>query len=241
MSDHETSSSALPQRLHPGRGRGRARGTNKGRQVDEAARTEVRAVLGERPRRRDLLIEHLHLLRDTFGGLRMRHLAALAEHMGLAMAEVYETASFYAHFDLLDDDAPDLPEITIRICDSLSCEMAGSAELMEGLLDMLDGRARIVRAPCMGRCDSAPAAEVGHRHIGHATTETVSALLASGETEAIVPTGISFEDYRAGGGYGLLEAYRSGARAYDDLAAEVSAADLRGMGGAGFPAARRER
>src|SRR5690606_339702 len=132
----------------------------------EAALAEVRALVPDAPPRRDRLIEYLHLLQDRFGALRPRHLHALATHMGLAQAEVYEVASFYHHFDVVADDAPDLPPVTVRVCDSISCMMAGAETLAAALADMVDPRqVRIVRAPCIGRCAAAPAAQVGQRPV----------------------------------------------------------------------------
>src|SRR6516162_809031 len=143
------------RRIHPGSGRRRGPNQPKGRQVDSAALTEVQALLEQRERRRDLLIEHLHLLQDHFGCLHARHLAALAEEMRLALVEVYEVASFYAHFDIVMDGEVPPPATTVRVCDSLSCELAGAAQLLTALQDKF-GEIRIVRASCMGGCDKAP-------------------------------------------------------------------------------------
>src|SRR5437588_1342223 len=138
-----------------GSGRRRPARTPKGRQVDPRALEEVRALLGERPRRRDLLIEHLHLIQDRFGQLSAAHLAALANEMRLALAEVYEVATFYAHFDVVKDGTPP-PAVTVRVCDSLSCAMAGGEHLLDALKASLGPDVRVVRAPCMGACDQAP-------------------------------------------------------------------------------------
>src|SRR5436309_11444131 len=145
------------RRIHPGSGRRRGPNQPKGRQVDPAALAEVQALLGERERRRDLLIEHLHLLQDHFGCLHARHLAALAEEMRLALVEVYEVASFYAHFDIVMDGEAGLPPLTVRVCDSLSCELAGAAQLLDRLRRGLRGQIRVVRAPCLGSCRRSPA------------------------------------------------------------------------------------
>jgi formate dehydrogenase beta subunit len=236
---------AVTGAVHPGSGTRRGRYTNKGRQLEADALQEVGALLGDRPRERDLLIEHLHLLQDTFGGLRKRHLAALADELRLPMAEVFEVATFYAHFDVIEDDAPPLPEVTVRVCDSLSCEMAGGCALLTALSGALGGRARVVRAPCMGRCDVAPVVEVGHNHVGDASIEEIERLIAAGATEPAIPgesgsaNFIGFDAYRAAGGYGLLAACRSGERSFDEIAGTIGAAGLRGLGGAGFPAARK--
>src|SRR2546423_6286983 len=140
------------RRIHPGSGRRRGPDRPKGRQVDPAALDEVQALLGERERRPDLLIEHLHLLQDRFGCLHARHLVALAEEMRLALAEIYEVASFYAHFDIIMEDETPPPPLTVRVCDSLSCELAGAAQLLDGLRGRLGEGVRVVRAPCMGGC-----------------------------------------------------------------------------------------
>ncbi len=141
------------RRIHPGSGRRRGLDHPKGRQVDPAALDEVQALLGDRERRRDLLIEHLHLLQDHFGCLHARHLAALADEMRLALVEVYEVASFYAHFDIVMDDEKPPPALTVRVCDSLSCELAGAVPLLADLQSRLGDEVRVVRAPCMGGCD----------------------------------------------------------------------------------------
>src|SRR5215468_4283717 len=152
------SASRHDRRIHPGSGRRRGPDFPKGRQPDPAALAEVQALLDGRERRRDLLIEHLHLLQDHFGCLHARHLAALAEEMRLALVEVYEVASFYAHFDIVMDGETAPPPITVRVCDSLSCELAGAAQLLDDLQTRLGDRVRVVRAPCMGGCDKAPVA-----------------------------------------------------------------------------------
>ncbi len=224
---------------HPGAGRRRAVPFTKGRQVDPSATAEIAALIGARSRGRDQLIEHLHLLQDRYGCLRPGHLAALAELMRLALAEVYEVATFYAHFDVgRDDDAP-VPRLTVRVCDSLSCELAGAQALLADLPAAVGHDVRVVRAPCMGRCHTAPTAEVGHRHIDHATVETIAATVNGGDTQPVIPAFESLTDYRTGGGYGLLAACRAGERSVDEIIAILDAAGLRGLGGAGFPAARK--
>jgi formate dehydrogenase len=219
---------------------GKGRKTPKGRQLDDAALAEVRDLLGDRPRRRDLLIEHLHLIQDRFGHLSAAHLRALAELMRLAQAEVWEVATFYAHFDLVREGETPPPALTIRVCDSLSCELAGAAALRRALEDGLDPAAvRVLRAPCMGRCDTAPALEIGHNHIDHATPEKVRAAIAAGDTHPHLPDYETFEAYAAGGGYAVLAAVRDGSRPVEALRDEVLASGLRGLGGAGFPAGRK--
>ena len=221
------------------RGRRRGRATPKGRQVEPGALTDIRACIGEGPLRRDHLIEHLHLVQDRFGALHARHLAALADVHRLAQAEVYEVATFYAHFDIVADGAQAPPPLTVRVCDSLSCELAGAVELKAALeADCPDG-VRIVRAPCMGRCDTAPVAEVGHRHVDLATPESVLAAAVSGDAHPHVPEYEGHDAYVARGGYSALDACRSGRRTVDEAVEVLNAAGLRGLGGAGFPTGRK--
>ncbi|MCB1342450.1 MAG: NAD(P)H-dependent oxidoreductase subunit E, partial [Pseudooceanicola sp.] len=220
-------------------GRGKGRRTPKGRQLDDAALAEVRALLDGRERRRDLLIEFLHLIQDAYGHLSARHMRALAEEMRLAQAEVWEVASFYAHFDLVKEDEAPPPALTIRVCDSLSCELAGAQALKAALEGGLDpAEVRVLRAPCMGRCDTAPVLEIGHNHIDHATPEKVMAAIAAGETHAHVPQYEGLESYRAGGGYEALLTLRASGD-WEAVQATVAASGLRGLGGAGFPSGKK--
>ena len=236
MSDtHAPSEGNQSRRIHPGSGRRKAPVFNKGRQSDPKAADEIQELLGDRPRRRDLLIEHLHLVQDRYGHLSAAHLNALAGEMKLSMAEVYEVASFYAHFDIVrEGETPPAP-VTIRVCDSLSCELAGSATLLEDLAAKAGSGVRVVRAPCMGRCDTAPVAEVGHNHIGHADVDSLLAAAEAGATHAHGPAFTTFEDYTKAGGYSLLKACLSGDRNADDLVKTMEDSGLRGLGGAGFP------
>jgi len=220
-------------------GRGKGRKTPKGRQLDEAALAEVRALLGERPRRRDLLIEHLHLIQDAHGHLSARHLRALAEEMRLSMAEVWEVATFYAHFDPVREDETPPPATTIRVCDSLSCELAGAGALKAALEAGTDpSQIRVLRAPCMGRCDTAPVAEVGHNHIDNATPDTVLAAAKAGDTHPVIPSYETLETYRASGGYDTLLKLRESGD-WEAVQADMAASGLRGLGGAGFPSGRK--
>lgn len=222
-------------------GKGKGRHIPKGRQVTEEALADVRALIGDRPRRRDLLIEHLHLIQDRYGHLSAQHLAALAEEMRLAQTEVYEVATFYAHFDVVKEGEVAPPALTIRVCDSLSCELAGAQDLLCDLAKKYNGKGevRVVRAPCMGRCDTAPALEIGHNHIDHATVDTVSTAIKVGDTHAHIPEYESFEAYIANGGYEELNALRAGSKTPDQLQDDVLESGLRGMGGAGFPSGKK--
>src|SRR5262249_7070716 len=185
--------------------RGRAVPHPKGRQVDPWALREVRSLLGDRPHRRDLLIEHLHLIQDHYHALTAAHLIALAEEMRLAPAEVYEVASFYAHFDLVAEGEPSPPPLTVRVCDSVSCFLNGADRLFEALDGGLRPGVRLTRARCMGRCDRAPVVVVGEHHVDHATAESVAAAVAGGRTGPTLPGSTTdFEDYSRGGGYRLL-------------------------------------
>ncbi len=239
--------SQIRKHRHPGRGQKRGSARPKGRQVDPAALDQVRALLAQQPRRRDLLIEHLHLIQDRFGHLSAAHLAALAEEMRLAQTEVFEVATFYAHFDVVREDAPPPAALTVRVCDSLTCELMGARELMAGLQAGLDpARVRVVRAPCMGHCDGAPVAEVGHHYVDRATLTEVARAVETGRTHADAPDIIDFERYVEGGGYRLLRRYlgleaASGnlEQAVLDLLAALNASGLRGLGGAGFPTGRK--
>src|ERR1700674_5716076 len=145
---------------HPGEGRRPAKSTPKGRQVAPTAAHEIEFLLGDRPRWRDLLIEHLHLIQDRYHQISAAHLAALADEMMLSSAEVFETAPFYAHFDIVKEGEPDIAPLTIRVCDSLTCAMLVAEKLLQGLQTSAGPGIRVVRAPCVGRCDNAPAREV---------------------------------------------------------------------------------
>ncbi|WP_400086905.1 NAD(P)H-dependent oxidoreductase subunit E [Yoonia sp. R78084] len=220
-------------------GKGKGRHRTKGRALDDAAWDEVRALLGDRPRRRDLLIEFLHLIQDSYGHLSAAHLRALAEEMRLSQAEVYEVATFYAHFDVVKEGEAAPPALTIRVCDSLSCELAGAQQLKAALEGGLDpAEVRVLRAPCMGRCDTAPVLELGHNHIDHATVEKVQAAIAAGETHAHLPDYQSYADYVATGGYAELQSLRDSGD-WEDVQDKVLASGLRGLGGAGFPSGKK--
>jgi formate dehydrogenase len=209
----------------------------RGRVAGEAARREVAAALGGTVPRRDLLIEHLHAIQDRHGCLREGHLLALAELLRVAPVEVFEVASFYAHFDLRPDDAPAPEPVTIRVCESLPCAMAGSARLMAALREAPPPGARIVAAPCMGACHRAPACAVGHDLVEHATPARVAGAVAGGVPALAHPP--TLRGYRDRGGYRVLAEALSGTLSRETMLARIEAAALRGLGGAGFPAARK--
>jgi len=223
------------------RKRGAARGHPKGRQVDAQALAEVRALLGDTPRRRDLLIEHLHRIQDAHGSISAAHIVALAQEMSLAMTEVYEVATFYHHFDVVQDGEAPPPALTVRICETLSCRLAGSEALHAAVLSACGSGVRVIGAPCIGRCEHAPAAVVGRNPIDHATVGAVMTAVAERRTEPAVPACIDYASYRAGGGYRALLACVAGERPLDAVLASMEDSGLRGLGGAGFPVGRKWR
>jgi NADH:ubiquinone oxidoreductase subunit F (NADH-binding)/NADH:ubiquinone oxidoreductase subunit E len=226
---------------HPGEGRKRAKSTPKGRQIDPTAAHEIETLLDDRPRRRDLLIEHLHLIQDEYHQISAAHLAALADELKLSFAEVFETATFYAHFDVVKDGEPGIPPLTIRVCDSLTCAMLGAEKLLHELQNSAGPGIRVVRAPCVGLCDAAPVAEVGHHFVLEATVAEVLATAKRGDTHPHVPAYVDYDAYVAGGGYKLLGRLRSSATTKDDILKVLDDASLRGLGGAGFPTGRKWR
>ena len=225
---------------HPGKGKGLARKYNRGRQVDTAALNEVKALLADRSRQRDLLIEHLHLIQDKYHHISARHLAALALEMNIPLAEAYEVATFYAHFDIVKEDEPVPPAITIRVCDSLSCELQGAADLQQALKQCVDPKqVRVVRAPCMGRCDTAPVAEIGHRHIDLATADKIMVEVAAKDFSPKIPVYQSYQEYLDQGGYQIYKDCLNGKKTYEQLNSILTESGLRGLGGAGFPTATK--
>src|SRR5215467_3223971 len=219
--------------------RARVRSTPKGRQVDPDALQQVRALLEDAPRRRDLLIEYLHRIQDRYGHLSAAHLVALADEMKLAMTEVYEVATFYHHFDVVKEGEAAPPAITVRVCDSISCEMAGAKHLLEKLPGILGKDVRVLHAPCIGRCETAPAAVVGQNAVPHASAEKIAALVKSKAVKHPPRPYIDYAAYRAKGGYALAKACIDGAKKREDVIAVMDGSGLRGLGGAGFPTGRK--
>ena len=219
--------------------KGKGRRTPKGRQFEDEALSEVKSLLANRPRQKDLLIEFLHLIQDKYGYLSAQHLCALAEELKLSMAEVYEVASFYAHFDIVKEDETPPPKLTIRVCDSLSCELAGAQKLREELQNGLDpNEVRVLRAPCMGRCDNAPTLEIGHNHIDFASPEKVQAAISEQHFHCSIPEYEGFQDYFTNGGYQTLLDLRLEGD-WEDIQNKILDSGLRGLGGAGFPSGKK--
>lgn len=224
------------------KGRRQAAAYPKGRQLDPAALDEVRSLLEDRPRRADLLIEHLHRVQDRFGCLSPAHMTALADEMRLSLVEVYETATFYAHFDVLSDGEPPPPALTVRVCESVSCFLAGADALHSGLTQRLGPGARVLRAPCIGRCDEAPAVFVGKATVDRATAETVLQAVEEGRVEPSSTTrAIRFDAYEKADGYRLLRACRSNETTREAVVDSIEASGLRGLGGAGFRSGQKWR
>ena len=245
----------------------RFRPTLKGRRPDAVSREEVRGLLGDAPRRRDLLIEHLHRINDAYGHLADRHLVALADEMRLSMAEVYEVASFYHHFDIVKAGEAAPPGITVRVCDSLACELGGAKDLLERLPAILGSEVRVIGAPCIGRCEQAPAVVVGQHPVACASVDRIATLVKSkslrhpqasdtgtfepvafvepehtpGVQADVTPAYVGYAAYRAGGGYRLAAECISGKRPVDEVIARMEHSGLRGLGGAGFPTGRKWR
>jgi len=252
MSDRVSSPPPSPERQQSGKTR-RGRSKPKGRSVDPSAREEVRALLGKHPRRRDLLIEHLHRIQDRFNCLSARHLVALAAEMRLSMAEVYEVATFYHHFDVVKDGEVAPPAITVRVCDSIACDLAGSRDLIADLTGMLGKDVRVIPAPCVGRCDTAPVAVVAQNPVPFATAQKVTAVVQTCQLthpdlsaagthphfEIVTPGHIDYETYRARGGYQLAKSCIAGEKKREEIVSAMEDSGLRGLGGAGFPAGRK--
>jgi formate dehydrogenase beta subunit len=220
--------------------RKRARAFPKGRQLETDAHQEIKELLGDKPRRPDLLIEYLHLIQDRYHCISAHHLRALCEEMRLPQAAAYEVATFYAHFDVVKEGETPPPPTTVRVCDSITCAIKGAEALYEALKSGADpAHVRVLRAPCMGRCDTAPVAEVGHYFVDHATPKAVGEVVDSGKRETDIPRYETLAEYRTKGGYSVLEQCRAGTLPFDTIIKEMTDAGLRGLGGAGFPAGRK--
>ncbi|UUZ75144.1 NAD(P)H-dependent oxidoreductase subunit E [Polaromonas sp. P1(28)-13] len=219
----------------------RKRQAPKGRRVDAGALEEVKRLLGNESRQRDLLIEHLHKIQDSFGHLSATHLAALAQEMRLAQTEVFEVASFYHHFDIVKEGAAAPPALTVRVCDGLSCEMAGAGDLLARLPRLLGKEVRVIAAPCIGRCEQAPAVAVGQSPVPNASCDAVMAKVAANATRHLPEGHIDYAGYQSEGGYALLKECASGARDVESVIKTLEDSGLRGLGGAGFPSGRKWR
>lgn len=218
---------------------GKGRKTPKGRQVIDTALDDVQQLLADKPRRSDLLIEFLHLIQDKYGHLSAVHLRALAEEMRLSQTEVFEVASFYAHFDIVKENETPPPSLTIRVCDSLSCELAGAERLKKTLEEGLDPSVvRVLRAPCMGRCDTAPTLEIGHNHIDHATLQKVEEAIQRNDTHFHMVDYENLANYEKKEGYSELKSLRLNGN-WEEVQEKVSSSGLRGLGGAGFPTGKK--
>jgi formate dehydrogenase len=213
----------------------------KGRAVEPRAREEIAALLGTEPRRRDLLIEHLHRIQDRYGCLSAAHLAALAEAMRLSQAEVYEVATFYHHFDVVREGETPPPAITVRVCDSISCSLAKSGQLLEALRKAVGKNVRVLHAPCVGRCERAPVAVVGQNPVLNASVAAVEKAVRAGQTRCAVDSYVDFSAYRKQGGYKLIADCLAGKRTREEITKVMEDSTLRGLGGAGFPAGRKWR
>ena len=221
-----------------GRKRG-VRGYPKGRPVDPKAVSEIRTLLGDAPRQRDLLIEFLHRIQDRYGHISAAHILALAEELKLARTEVYEVATFYHHFDVVKEGETPPPALTVRICETLSCQMAGSEALHHAVVRASGAGVRVIGAPCIGRCEHAPAAVVGRNTIDGATAEKIAEAIVLKRTEAEPPPYVDYAAYRADGGYRTLLACGGGERPVDAVIAAMEHSGLRGLGGAGFAVGRK--
>ncbi|MYG10016.1 MAG: NADH-quinone oxidoreductase subunit F [Rhodobacteraceae bacterium] len=221
-------------------GKGKGRKTPKGRQVTDEALNEIQELLGTAPLERSMLIEYLHIIQDRYGYLSAAHLRALASLMKLAQVEVYEVATFYAHLDIVKEGEEPPPEITVRVCDSLSCELAGAQTLMQYLKEGTNpNKVRVIRAPCMGRCDTAPVLEVGHKHVDKATLEKTNKVIAERDFHPEIPDYPDLDSYLKEGGYQTLKSCHQDVLTRDEVEQLVLSSGLRGFGGAGFPAGRK--
>ena len=223
------------------RKRNKMRGQQRGRSVDAVALQQVLDLLGDKPRRRDLLIEHLHLIQDEYGHISAEHMTALANEMKLATTEVYEVASFYHHFDLVKEGHHAPPELTIRVCDSVTCELNDAQGIIKALDGKYEGKIRIQPVPCIGRCEQAPVAVVGTNPIPHADVDKITAAVDNNQRHAQAPDCIRYQEYQNTGGYALLKKLTEGSLDKEEVITTLEDSNLRGLGGAGFPAGRKWR
>ena len=219
----------------------RKRQAPKGRRVDPAALLAIQNLLGDASRQTDLLIEHLHKIQDRFGSLSAAHLAALAQEMRMAQTEVYEVATFYHHFDVVKEGEAAPAALTVRVCDGLSCEMAGAKDLLAKLPALLGREVRVIPAPCIGRCEQAPAVAVGQYPLAAASCESVAAAVAAKQIKHIPAPYLEYDGYQAQGGYAILKDCVNGVRDAESLIKVMEDSGLRGLGGAGFPSGRKWR
>ncbi|MAI84650.1 MAG: NADH-quinone oxidoreductase subunit F [Rickettsiales bacterium] len=212
----------------------------KGRDIDEDSLSEIKELIFHLPLKRDLLIEYFHLIQDKYRCIRKKHLAAISHILKIPFAESFEVATFYAHFDVIDDHCDSPPEITVRVCDSLTCELKGSQNIINELNKSVDkNKVRILRAPCMGLCDLAPACEVGHKHVTKITSDKVTKVIESNELHPKIVNGIEYEEYIKSGGYKILEKCYDGEIPFEKIVETLNDSGLKGMGGAGFPSGQK--
>ena len=230
-----TENKSVKKRHRAGLEKGRGRMRSKGRQINASAHNDVRRLLGGRKRRRDLLLEHLHLIQDYYGCLSLDHLAALAVEMRLSQSEVYEVATFYAHFDISKDSNAAPPEVTIRVCESLTCEMFDSKDILRNLTSINNKLINVVSGPCMGRCQKAPTVCVGKNYVDNATIDKVLKTIAKKEYQPVIPNYISFNTYKTNGGYSVFNKIVNNKISLDEIKNTVQKSNLKGKGGAGFP------
>src|SRR5918998_1574703 len=223
------------------KGKGEKEGRRRGRKVDPKALGEIRALLGDAPHQRDLLIELLHRIQDHYHCISAAHIVALAKEMNLPTTEVYEVATFYHHFDVIKENDTSPPPLTVRVCDSMTCEMFGAHALIVDLERRLGPEVRVQRVPCVGRCHGAPVAVVGTNPLEWVSPYSVEKAIAEGQTQAPLPPIIDFQDYVGQGGYKTLTACVNGRRDVEDVIKSLEDSNLRGLGGAGFPAGRKWR
>ncbi len=240
MTEHSSKAGVIPI-LDAASRKNKGRGKPKGRAQDPQAQAEVAALLGDDPRRRDLLIEYLHRIQDAYGHISAAHIVALGAELKLAMTEVYEVATFYHHFDVIKEGETQPPRLTIRVCESLSCTMAGSRDLQTALEKLGLEDVRVVAVPCVGRCHAAPVAVLGQNPIDHASVASVTGALQDGASVARIGPYMTYRQYRDAGGYKALQECLAGSRDTESVIKAMEHSGLRGLGGAGFPAGRKWR